>query len=211
MAIADVRTNINAEDMHDALLETFQKWVNFSLGVGKLGGKMLRHPSGRMAAALRADTDPDGNIVAIYLDRNELGAEEYNYLLHGHKEFSLKYRMLRPGLPGVKRSKQGNLYRRVPVHDRPLAAKKSFAQSAGIKNVLTERETAQGGVIGINRNLARMWISNYRKASTGPAKIRTMSYRLGSARWVIPAMHAFNIAKLLRDMVDKNVKGRVIA
>src|SRR5271155_4709373 len=110
MAAREVYSNLKSDELHDALLETFQKWVNFSLGVGKLGGKILRHPSGRMASALKAESDPDGNVVAIYLDQETLAnAGGDNFLMTGHKGFSLKQRMLKAGKPGVKRSQAGTL------------------------------------------------------------------------------------------------------
>jgi hypothetical protein len=210
MAVADVVTNMANDEMHDALLETFQKWVNFALGIGRLGGKILRHPSGRMAAALRAESDSDGNVIAIYLDSEALGSRDSNFLMSGHKGFSLKNRMLRAGKPGVKRSKDGHLYRYVPISNNPISPKKSFASALHIKNLFTGQKTAQGGVMGINKNLARMWLSNYKKAHRSSDKIRTMSNRRGSARWYVPPMPAFNAIKLLKDSLDPKLRDRVI-
>ena len=66
--IREVKTDLDPEDVHDALLSTFQKWIEFAMGMRKLGGRKLKTPSGKMATALRADTDKDGNVVALYID-----------------------------------------------------------------------------------------------------------------------------------------------
>ena len=163
-----------------------------------------------MASALRAESNVDGNVVAIYLDSEAIGSRDSNFLMSGHKGFSLKNRMLRAGQPGVKRSKAGHLYRYVPISDSPVSPKKSFAAALNIKNIFTGQRTAQGGVMGINKNLARMWLSNYKKAHASSGKIRTMSYRRGSARWYVPPMPAFNAIKLLKDSLDPKYRNRVI-
>ena len=200
-----VLSNLTPRQFHYALIETFQHWVDFSLGVGKLGGKMLKAPSGQMASALRAEYNLEGNVVALYIDPKELGAIE-SKMIQGHKGFSLKRRMLY-GNAKAKRSKDGYLYRFVPIADNPTFPTKS----SNIKSLFTTRDMPQGGVIRINRNLAAMWIANKRKAHYGKgATIRTMSTKPGSARWYIPAMPAFNIEKLLTDALPKNLKGRVM-
>jgi hypothetical protein len=211
MATAEVNTNLQADELHDALLETFQKWVNFSLGVGKLGGKILRHPSGRMASALKAESDPDGHVVAIYLDQEALtGPGGADFLMSGHKGFSLKQSMLKAGNPGVRRSKDGHLYRYVPISDKPVSPRKSFASALHIKNLFTGQRTQQGGLMGINKNLARMWVSNYKAAHLNSGKVRTMSNKRGSARWYIPPMPAFSAVKLLKDSLKNQYRDRVI-
>ena len=201
-----VKSNMEPDSVHEALLETFKKWVNFSLGVGKLGGKMLKAPSGKMAASLRAEYNLEGNVVALYIDPKELGALE-SKMIQGHKGFSLKRKMLVGGK--AKRSKDGYLYRFVPIADKPKSPKQAFAESS-LKNLFTTRDMPQGGVVQINRNLAKMWIANSSRSHYGSTKIRTMSNRPGSARWYIPAMPAFNITKLLTDSLPKNLKGRVM-
>lgn len=206
----DVKTNLANSDIHDALLQTFEKWMKFSMGVGKLGGRMLRHPSGRMAAALKAESDQEGNVIAIYVDHEELGAEEHDLLTTGHKKFSLKDRMLQPGKPGVKRSKAGFLYKYVTIADNPISAKQSYKSAVHIKNLFTGQETDHGGVFGINKNLAKMWASNYKKAHKNSDKIVTMTNKPGSKKWIIPAMPAFNINRLLREITPNKIKDRII-
>jgi len=214
-----VVTNVDPEDMNDSLLDTFNKWVNFALGEGSLGGETLTAPSGRLAAALRAETDKDGNIVAIYINKEEIGAITNNFLISGHKSFSLKSRMLKLGLPGVhqskpdklsKKNKKRYLYRYIPISDNPIKPLEAFTNSKNLVNLFTSEVTSQGGILRLNRNAARIWTKNYQRAHTGTSKIRTMSNRPGSAAWRIPAMPAFNITKLLQDMLPPEAKGRVI-
>lgn len=201
-----VKTNIDPENVSEALLETFKKWIDFSLGIGELGGKMLKAPSGKMAASLRAEYNLEGDVVALYVDPKEAGALE-NIWVQGHKGFSLKRRMLNS--PKTKRSKAGYLYRFIPISDTPKSPAKAYSESA-IKNLLSTRDMPQGGVVQINRNLAKMWMANSSRAHYGSSKVRTMSSKPGSARWYIPAMPAFNIQSLLTAALPKNIKGRVI-
>lgn len=217
-----VLTNMDPEDINDVLLETFTKWVNFALGEGSLGGRTLglntkqdaSGPSGRLAAALRAETDQDGNVVAIYLDQDDLGAGVNKYLMQGHRAFSLKNKMLRPGLPGVHKTqnKKGPnwLYRYIPIASKPKSPMTAFRQSKNLVNLFTSEVTDHGGMIRLNRNAARIWTKNYERAHIGPVRIRTMSNKPGSRGWVIPSMPAFNVGKLLRDTLPSKVKGRVI-
>lgn len=223
-----VYTNMNPEDVNESLLQTFTKWVNFALGVGELGGRTLGvtrgpktntnyppgGPSGRLAAALRAETDQDGNMVALYLDENEIGSQINSYLMKGHKSFSMKDSMLKPGLKGVRmtQNKKGPnwLYRYVPISSAPKRPLKAFAESY-LKNLFTSKVTDHGGIIQLNRNAARMWTKNYSRAhAKGATKIRVMSNKPGSANWIVPAMPAFNVAKLLRDTLPAKLKGRVL-
>jgi hypothetical protein len=210
MAARKVHSNMSAEDISEALLSTFQKWVEFALGQRKLGGKMLKNPSGRLAAALRAETDREGNVVAIYVDPDTEGAEVNQFLIYGHKAIDMKAHMLKAGKKGVKMSEEGYLYRRVPIAEKNRSPQQTLSEAARIVNLFTSRTTPQGGVIGINKNLARMWVSNYKKAHTMSDNIRTMTNKPGSARWIVPAMPAFKAGKFLKDMLPNKIKDRVI-
>lgn len=164
-----------------------------------------------MAAALKAETNREGQVVALYVDPE---AEEYieKGYTFGHKGFSLKRRMLVEGKHGVKRSKAGHLYRYIPISNRPTTPSAIYAQAKSITNLFTAKKLTQGQVLGINKNLAKMWAIDYRKThgSAGSDKIRTMSYRPGAARWYIPAMPTYNPGDLLRKSLDKRVRDRVI-
>jgi hypothetical protein len=181
------------------------------LGLGDIGGTMLKHPaSGRLASSIKAETNPDGNVVAIYIDPD---AEAELVKLSGHKAYSLKNRLLRVGKPGTKRSKStGYLYRYVPISDPPAPGSVKKVGQNWLKNFFTTKSTTQGGIMSINRNVARMWATAYQagRGAAGGAKIRTMSNKPGSAAWKIPKMPAYNVKKLLREMLDPRIRDRVI-
>ena len=214
--IREVKTDLDPEDVHDALLSTFQKWIEFAMGMRKLGGRKLKTPSGKMATALRADTDKDGNVVALYIDPESAGGDTNNFLMYGHKRVHLKTTMLRPGAAGVRYSKDrdgkrtGYLYRYIPIANKPRSPAKIWQEAEHLKNLITTRKTPQGQVMGVNKSAGRMWLANYANAHSGERTIRTMSNKPGSAKWEIPAMKPFNVAKLLKDMLPSKLKGRVV-
>jgi hypothetical protein len=218
--VREVKTNVDPEFVHEALLSTFKKWIEFAMGVRKLGGRKLKNPSGKMASALRADMDKEGNVVALYIDSEaaeqhknkfvNLSADSNQFVMGGHKRIYLKKTMLQAGKPGVRRSKKGGyLYRYVPIATKPSKPMQLFSES-NIKNLLVTRKTPRGMEMSVNQNVMKMWLKNYANAHSGPRKIRTMSNKPGSAKWEIPAMKPFNVSKLLKDMVPSQSKGRVI-
>lgn len=211
MGVRQVKTDMDPEFVNNALLSTFQKWIEFSMGLRRLGGRKLKNPSGKMAAALRADRDKDGNIVALYIDPEAEGADSNQFVMGGHKRVYLKKTMLRAGKKGVHISDEGYLYRYIPIANKPKSPSSIWAEAEHLKSMLTTRKTSTGSVVGINKNLAKMWLSSYSKAHAGERKIRVMSNKPGSARWEIPAMKPFSVGKLLRDMLSTSkLKGRVI-
>lgn len=210
MAIREVRTNIDPEFVHDSLLKVYQKWIEFSLGIGKLGGRMLKYPSGKMASAIKATTDEDGYITGLYVDEESMGSLSSDLLMSGHKGFSIKKKMLQAGKKGVKRSKAGYLYRAVPISDKPRSPSVIFGEAKRITNLFTSKKGLEGGILQINRNLAKLWTTNYSQAHTGSSKIRTMSNKPGSARWWIPKMAPFNAGHILKSMLRNNaLKSRI--
>lgn len=216
----NVKSNLDPEEISEALLDTFTEWVDFALGEKELGGKTLKAPSGRMASAMRAETDQDGNVVAVYFNTEEVGAMINEYMTKGHREFSLKDKMLQPGKPGVhetkldpkkRKNQKRYLYRYIPISDGPTKPLEAFDNASYLTNLFTSQVTDQGGVLRLNRNAARLWAMNHREAhSKSGSHVVTMSNRPGSAKWIIPQMPAFNVSKLLRDMVPAGMKDRII-
>src|SRR5579863_2962603 len=208
--IKEVRTNIDPEFISDNLLEVYKKWVEFAMGIGKLGGRMLKYPSGKLAGALKAETDREGNIVALYVDAESAGSLSSDLLMSGHKGFSIKQKMLQAGKKGVKRSKAGYLYRRIPIANKPTSPSDAIGEASRITNLFTSKTTKQGGIIQINRNLARIWMGNFKRAHTGSVNIRTMSNKPGSARWWIPSMKPFNAGHVLKSMLKTNALKSIV-
>lgn len=221
--IREVKTDLDPSDVNDLLLETFKKWIEFAMGTRSLGGRKLKNPSGKMATALKADMDPSGNVVALYIDPEmandssnkyaNLSANSNDFVMSGHKRIYLKRTMLQVGRDGVRRSKEGYLYRYIPIANKPKSPGKIFRDAEQLKNLLTVSKTDRGKVMGINKNAGKMWLSNYANAhsnSYGARKIRVMSNRPGSARWEIPAMKPFSVSRLLKEMLPPKLKDRVI-
>jgi hypothetical protein len=218
--IKEVVTSMDPEFVSDVLLEVYRKWIEFALGSGELGGKMYKYrskynpgpaPSGAMAAALRAETDKNGNVVALYIDKDSMGSADADLLMSGHRGFSLKDKMLKGGRKGVKRSKAGYLYRRIPIASSPKNPGATFGEASHIVNLLTSSVTPQGGMIHVNKNLAKLWVRNKREAHNGSVNIRTMSNKPGSARWWIPQMRPFNAGHILKSMLkNQSLKDRII-
>jgi hypothetical protein len=216
----EVKTDLDPEEVSATLLDTFKKWIEFAMGTRKLGGRKLKNPSGKMATALKADMDKDGNVVALYIDPEQakeyddkfvnLSADSNKWLIGGHKRIHLKQTMLRPGKHGVRKSKEGYLYRYIPIANTPSKPKTLF-DASNVGNLLVARKTDRGKEMSINKNVVRMWLSNYAHSHSGERKIRTMSNAPGSAKWEVPAMKPFNVARLIKDMLpNSKTKGRVI-
>lgn len=93
-----VRTDLGPEDLHDVAMQIYAKWLEFALGEGALGGKTLKHPTGRYAAAISVTQEQDGSYL-IYADDD---LPEAGILESGHQAFDLKTRF-----------QQGRLY---PMH-----------------------------------------------------------------------------------------------
>lgn len=110
MQVYDVFTDLDPEQLTQVAAETYYRWLQFALGKAEIGGKKLKHPSGRYAAALSWKKTGVARI-AIIADEN--AAKEIGILETGHAEFSLKDQMLAPGRPGVRVSKEGYPYRRI--------------------------------------------------------------------------------------------------
>ena len=215
MATRPAYTNMEPEEVSEALLKVFEKWVNFSLGVGRLGGRMLgtkkSGPSGRMASAIRAEHDQEGNVIALYIDKEDAeAAETFDYMIGGHGKIDLKKKMLMPGKKGVhKYKKGGGYYRYVPIADKPKSPAQTYTEAQHLRNLFTSKKTMTGGVVQLNRNLARMWVANDKRAHSGSSKIRTMSSRQ-KGKWIIPAYRPFNAARLLKQMLPNDIKDRVV-
>ena len=193
--------------VNDTLLATFSAWINFAMGTEKLGGRILKDPSGRYASAIKAQYDEDGYVVGIYLDKDELKGRGLPGI--GHRRIRLKDKMLNSSK--TKISKEGYSYRYVPISDAPSSPFGTFVLADHIKNLFTTRDakTGEGGILSINRNLSKMWAANYRRAHKFSSKIRTMSNKPGAARWEIPAMASFSVARLLKQMTPTDLRGRI--
>jgi hypothetical protein len=171
--------------------------LEFALGKASIGGKMLKHPSGRAAAAINAERDAEGYVIGIYFDKNR----DASRLEYGHKAVDLKKKML-----------HGRPYRVINFRDKPSATPSSIVGRGGIRTIRAAIQA--GGKKGLMRvtgplkfykNIGRMWAQAY-EAHT--ERFRTMS-TTQVGKWIIPAMPAFSAMSILKSQLPRGVKGRV--
>ena len=200
-----VTTNLNSDEVHDLLLNTFQHWVEFAMGLKSINGRMLKFPSGRYAASITADRGPEGNIVAVYIEPSAVGSKEASIIEHGHRPVFLKAKMLH-GRPFIRLKLRGS------PRKRPLGAiaggirsLRSMSRLGGKTNYM--RTT---GPMRFNKRLATIWANNYNAKANYDTDWRTMSSKRGTAKWIIPAMPAYSAARLLRKELPPSIRERVI-
>lgn len=82
-----VETNLDPAQLSAVGVEIFSRWLGFALGQQSLGGRMLKHPTGRYAASIRYKATGQAE-VAIMADTTV--APEGGILETGHGRFDLK-------------------------------------------------------------------------------------------------------------------------
>ena len=196
-----IQSNLDPDELSDVLLETFRLWTDFALGKRAIGGKILKYPSGRYAAAITAKKDENGRTVGIYVDDSVEGAKEARIIEHGHVAVNLKDYMLR----SAKVSKDGYRYRRINLRQAPISPLQALSNisvgggfvSRGPKHSLRS----------FSKSLGRMWAGNY--GSAYGSNWRVMTDAPGSSPWRIPAMPAFSPARQLRDLLGSKYGRRI--
>jgi hypothetical protein len=191
-----VKTNLDRETVHDLLLDTYTRWVEFALGKNSINGKMLKHPSGKAAAAITAERDAEGYVIGIYFEGTEASKIEY-----GHRPVDLKKLML-----------AGRTSRVINFRDKP-ASPTSIVGRGGIRTIRAAIQS--GGRPGLMRvtgplrfykNIGRIWAQ---AAEAHTDRFRTMSNKPGSAKWIIPAMPAFSAMSILRSQLPQKLRDKV--
>lgn len=186
-AVYDVYTDLDPVELGNLAAETFFVWLKFAMGQATLGGKKLKHPSGRYASAISWKRTGVAS-VAIIADEDaipEVGAIEY-----GHPATSMKDHMLGGGNTHI--SKDGYMYRTIPLRpdqwrDKPPEFNRSMVV-----------DTLSGG--RLRKGLAKMW-AQPRPWVDPKSRFRTMSDRPGSSPWIIPVFHPYAPGKILADIL----------
>jgi hypothetical protein len=171
---------------------------------------MLRHPSGKYAAAINARREEvkvfneEGKIVrrtiivALYVDPASEGSRIARIIERGHAAIDLKKHMLRGSKTSIH---TGKAYRRIRLRATPVPP---VSVALGFK----EGTPISGrSPLHIKAHLARMFLRNYNHKS---GEWRTMSDKPDAAEWVVPPMPAFNVTKILRDQLPSYLKGSII-
>lgn len=180
MRVYDVFTDLDPQQLTQVAVETYYKWLQFAVGDAEIGGKKLKHPTGRYAASLSWKKT---GVAKVAIIADESVAEEVGILESpdGRGAYSMKDKMLVMGLPGVHMSHDGFLYRRIPLRPDQWAPKPSITADILISDSNGER---------LRGSIGRMW-ARARPHVDANSRIRTMSSRLGSPRWVIPTMPVY--------------------
>ena len=183
--VFDVQTDLQPEALTEVAIETFRKWVSWSLGKNIKGLWTLVHPSGRYAASLSWKRT---GIASIAIIADESIAPEVDWLERGHPAFSIKEKMLGKG--NTKISKEGYRYRVIPMRGTQVTP--SF-------NVDKLKSGRNGGKLPTKA--ASMWLQA--RQNIGSDRFATMSDKPGSSGWIIPPMAAYSPAAILADQLRK--------
>lgn len=192
-AVYDVQTDLDPLELSELAAETFMHWLRFALGTDELGGKKLKHTSGRYASAISWRRTGVAS-VAIIADEDaipEVGSIEY-----GHSAIDLRSHMLFGGR--AKMSKQGHMYRVLPLRPDQWRALPVLSPSMVIN-------TLSGG--RLRRAVGRMWAQPRPYIDRGAGfgrggrsgRLVTMSSRPGASQWIVPAFSPYAPAKFLAD------------
>lgn len=183
MKIYDVFTDLDPDQLGSVAAETYYTWLMFAVGKTDIGGKTLKHPSGRYASAISWRKTGRARISII---ADEDAVPEVGMIEDGSPAVDLKAKMLTP--EKSKRSKAGYLYR--TLYLRPDQWRE--APMIGMDSIVS----AFGGE-RLSSRLGRLWAQprpDVDPKSRGPF---TMTNKPGSSPWRIPAMAAYAPAAIL--------------
>lgn len=177
--------------------QTFAKWAEFATGAIELGGKMIKHPSGRLLGATSISSDDDSTTITVSWEEAPEGAT----LELGSRPIPIGQIMLNRG--PTKISKKGYRYRIIPITKRteemPLEVSGPQAGQSPvglpIPNHLTPQQVAE--TYGFTVAGTRMWEGAHqnrqmeRYVKTGgytqdAVNFRTISDNPGGKRSVSP-------------------------
>lgn len=174
MLTYDVVTDASPDEITAIGLAIYERWVAFALGKADINGQMIKHPTGRMASAIRFVGKGPGH-VAIILDENM--APEGRWMEVGHGKIDLK-KLMRPGQV-------------VPMHRGQEGAYGSAGYGSPVFN------STLGG------RAKNVWAVPRAQGQSGFATIPTKITAENADSWVIPAMPATSPAMHLAEMARR--------
>lgn len=189
MKTYDIFTDLDPEQLGNVAAETYYTWLMFSVGKTDIGGKTLKHPSGRYASAISWRKTGRYRVSII---ADEDAVPEVGLIEDGSPEVDLKVKMLTP--EKSKRSKEGYLYR--TLYLRPDQWRE--APMIGLDSIVS----AFGGERLASR-LGKMWAGPrpfVDPKSRGPF---TMTNKPGGSPWRIPAMAPYAPAAILAQQLQE--------
>lgn len=183
----DVYTDLDPDTLTNVAMETYRLWLQWALGEAQIGGKVLKHPSGRYAAALSWKRIGASHIAII---ADETIAPEAQWLEEGKAQTDMKAAMLGKG--HTRTSASGHRYRVIPIRKTSRPPRFDIASIVGSN--AGERVPA---------GKAKMWARP--RPHTNADHFATMSDKPGASDWMIPAMPAYSPAALLAQLLSQKV------
>jgi hypothetical protein len=183
MKVYDIYTDLDPDTLGAVAAETYYTWLMFACGQTDIGGKKLKHPSGRYASAL-SWKKTGRNRVSIIADEDAI--PEVGIIEDGSPEIDLKSKMLTPDKS--KRSKDGYLYRTLYLRPDQWRAAPAIGMDSIVSTVGGDRLAARFG---------KIWAQprpHVDPKNRGPF---TMTNRPGASPWRIPAMAPYAPAAIL--------------
>jgi hypothetical protein len=184
--VYDVQTDLDPLALSELAAETFMVWLRFALGQQELGGKKLKHASGRYASAISWRRTGVAK-VAIIADEDAI--KEAGSIEYGHPAVDLRSKMLYGGRAHL--SKQGYMYRILPLRPNSWRSTPTLNPSMII-------DTLSGG--RVRAGVAKMWATPRPYVDKG-SRFRTMSDKPGASRWIIPEFHPYAPGQFLADLL----------
>lgn len=189
MKTYDIFTDLDPDQLGNVAAQTYYTWLMFAVGKTDIGGKKLKHPSGRYASAISWRKTGRYRVSII---ADEDAVPEVGIIEDGSPEVDLKEKMLASGK--AKRSKDGYLYR--TLYLRPDQWRE--APMIGMDSIVS----AFGGE-RLSSRLGKVWAQPrpfVDPKSRGPF---TMTNRPGGSPWRIPAMAAYAPAAILAQQLQE--------
>lgn len=189
--VYEVHTNLDPEQLTELAAETYRIWLRFALGQESIGGKTLRHPSGRYAAALSWQRTGAASI-AIIADET---TPEVGWIEYGRQGADIREAMLGSG--NTKMGKDGYAYRVVPIRPDDEREEPPTLGSADI--------LSNAGGERLRSGVAKMWATP-RPYVHGGSRFVTMSanpqaHQKGRDAWKVPPMAAYAPGQILSELL----------
>lgn len=185
--VYEVHSDISPEEVTIIAAAVYREWLAFALGGFSIGGKTLKHPSGRYAAAISWRQTGTASVALI---ADEDAAPEALWIEEGRSGADMKAAML----AGGKIGKDGYRYRTIPIRKDGTIPK--TAQAANIVR-------GKSGGERLGSRIAKIWAKP--RPAVNASHYAVMSNRPGAAAWQIPDMPAYAPAKILSDLLRQQL------
>lgn len=192
MKVYEVWTDLDPDTLGAVAAQTYYTWLKFALGQTDIGGKKLKHPSGRYASAISWKKTGTSR-VSIIADEDAI--PEVGLIEGGSPAINLKAKML--ASPKAKTSKAGYLYRTLYLRPDQWREAPSISMDSIISAVGGDRLAGRTG---------KMWAKPRPFVDPNSRGPFTMTNRPGSSPWRIPAMAPYAPAAILAQQLQSEYR-----